>query len=171
MEQIDKQIESMVLLRKAMRQENRWQLFTALLLLIVGAALSYFFFNQQTLLSILGLVGVLVGARLTHLFFHQLNVDETKLMRLLHHQPEKIVWVYSVITARSPFGFQLFKHGLLYFMLLDGDNISVSLPSAQLKIVSEGLNGMLPHATFGYTKEREAFYQKAPERLLRKADN
>jgi hypothetical protein len=171
MEQIDKQIEAMVLLRKAMRQESRWQMITAILLLLFGVVLSYFFFNQNTLLSILGLVAVLIGARLTHLFFHHLNVDKNKLMRLLHEQPEKIVWVYSVVTARTPFGFQLFKHGLLYFMLLDGDNISVSLPSVQLKIVSEGLNGMLPHATFGYTKEREASYQKAPERLLKKVGN
>ncbi len=171
MEQIDKQIEAMVLLRRAMRQESRWQMMTALLLLLLGAVLSYFFFNQNTLLSILGLVAVLVGARLTHLFFHQLNVDKNKLMHLLHEQPEKIVWVYSVVTERTPFGFQLFKHGLLYFMLLDGDNISVSLPSVQLKIVAEGLNGMLPHATFGYTKEREVTYQKAPERLLKKVDN
>ncbi len=171
MEQIDKQIEAMVLLRKAMRQESRWQLITALLLLLFGIVLSYFFFNQNRFLSVLGLVAVLVGARLTHLFFHQLNVDKTKLMHLLHQQPEKIVWVYSVVTERTPFGFQLFKHGLLYFMLIDGDNISVSLPSAQLKIVSEGLNGMLPHATFGYTKEREVHYQKSPEMLLKKADN
>lgn len=171
MEQVDKQIEAMVLLRKAMRQESRLQLFSASFLLVFGAVLSYFFFNQNTLLSVLGLIAVFVGARLTHLFFHQLNVEENKLMHLLHEQPEKIVWVYSVVTERTPFGFQLFKHGLLYFMLLDGDNISVSLPSAQLKIVSEGLNGMLPHATFGYTEEREVHYQKSPKMLLKKTDN
>lgn len=82
MEQIDQQIEAMVLLRKAIRQESRLQLFSAFLLLVFGAILSYFFFNQNRFLSILGLVAVLVGARLTHLFFLSTQCGQNKVNAL-----------------------------------------------------------------------------------------
>ncbi|MCR9100062.1 MAG: hypothetical protein NXI25_08935 [bacterium] len=51
--------------------------------------------------------------------------------------------------------------------LRDGDDISVSLSTDDLKAVSKYLNGLLPHATFGHTKGREQWFMASPLMLLR----
>jgi hypothetical protein len=51
--------------------------------------------------------------------------------------------------------------------LRDGDDISVSLSTDDLKAISKYLNDLLPHATFGYTKDREQWFMASPLMLLR----
>jgi len=90
---------------------------------------------------------------------------------MLQKEPKRIVWVYSIVTKRMPFGFQINQSGTMYFKLLDGDELTLSFPASELKSISEMLNYHLPHATFGYTKEREQWYMAHPELLLRQEDS
>jgi len=154
-------------LRRAVRRELRLKLLASLTLLLVGAGLCYYFFGQNVVLTIVGLVGAVIGLRFTYQFVTMWHEDDTPLMRLLKYQPEQIVWVYSVVTQRLPFGFQFSKSGTLYFKLRDGDEHSVGMSANDLKRVSKMLNRLLPHATFGYTQDREQWFMAAPEMLLR----
>jgi hypothetical protein len=86
---------------------------------------------------------------------------------LLEHHPRQIVWVYSIVTERLPFGFNVARAGLMYFKLADGDEITVSLPAERLPWISRYLNDRLPHATFGYSRDREQWYLASPYLLLR----
>lgn len=158
---------SMKLLRTAISKENRQQLIAAIILTISGLLCTYFAFEKSHIIAALGILVTIIGIRLTFKFIQRQNVEESHLVYLLFHKPEKIIWVYGVVTQHQPFGFNTTRGGILYFHLIDGDNISVSLSPKRLKQVSKFLNRLLPNAIFGYTKEREQMYAQDPKSLLR----
>ena len=94
------------------------------------------------------------------------RTEDERLWYLLNENPKQIVWVYSITTQTMPFGFHLWDTGTMYFKLLDGDEITVGLPTKKLKMVSKFLNRLLPHASFGYSEERQAQFEKDPKLLL-----
>jgi hypothetical protein len=156
---------SMKLLRRAIARENRLQLIAAMLLTSGGLAIVYFTFTKSHFIAALGMIATLIGIRLTFKFAQQQNVEENYLVHLLFYQPDKIVWVYGLVTQHQPFGFNTTQNGVLYFNLIDGDSISVSLPPQKLKQVSFFLNRLLPKAVFGHTNERARQYERDPRSL------
>lgn len=156
-----------MLLEHALRRE-RWQKYIASLLLMAGAGLT-----MQWAWAHSGLFLVLLGASLFLLggyyaYRHwPLRPLRHPLLDLLRHRPEDIVWVYSIVTQRLPFGLQFQRKATLYFKLVDRGEHTVSLSAKQAKAVSESLNARLPHATFGYSQEREQWYMASPLMLLR----
>ncbi|MFQ5445897.1 MAG: hypothetical protein ACE5FF_03095 [Saprospiraceae bacterium] len=64
-----------------------------------------------------------------------------------------------------PFGFHLWDRGEMYFMLMDGSEVSISLPAVQLKMVLRFMNKLLPHASFGYSAERQRQFEMDPATL------
>ena len=95
------------------------------------------------------------------------NKEQTAFMDLLTKQPQKIVWVYTIITQRMPFGLEWSKSGTIYFKLINGEELTVTMPAKHITFVSRSLNKLLPHATFGFTKDREQWYMASPEMLLK----
>ncbi len=155
------------LLRQALRREMRLQLITCISLAVLGLVLSVAFFASSIILTIIGLFFMVIGINLTYQAARGHRPDDHPLMEVLRHQPHRVVWVYSVVTQRMPFGLQFSQNGILYFKLIDGDQISVSAPRKHLKLISKTLNRLLPHASFGYTKDREQWFLASPELLLR----
>ncbi|MCB0705795.1 MAG: hypothetical protein KDC34_10820 [Saprospiraceae bacterium] len=92
-------------------------------------------------------------------------IRQHRLFLMLEKQPDHFVWVYGLINQMSPYGFLFMRQGILYFKLADGQEISVSIPDDRLKMVSRFFNRVLPHATFGYSAERERMYKTNPEGL------
>lgn len=158
-------------LRKAIRREQRWQLVACLALLVAGLSMCYFFFATHIILTIMGLFLAVLGLRYTVRAFRLLRPEDHPLMRLLRYQPHRIVWVYTVVTQRLPFGLQIQRSGTLYCKLIDGDEVSVSLPGRHLKLVSKTLSRLLPHASFGYSENRQQWYLASPALLLRKEED
>ncbi len=99
------------------------------------------------------------------------RAKEHRLFYYIKENPRHIVWVYSILKVQLPFGFQVAKSGTLYFKLADGDEISVGLPEHQLKLVSESLNAILPHASFGYSQERDQLFSINPALLVYHEDD
>ena len=83
----------------------------------------------------------------------------------LREHPERIVWVYSMVTERMPFGLNLMRSGVLYLYDDAGEAHSFSLRADQLLLVTKTLNRLLPRAEFGYTQERELKYRGEISRL------
>ncbi|MEM9929786.1 MAG: hypothetical protein AAF840_08215 [Bacteroidota bacterium] len=79
--------------------------------------------------------------------------------RQLREEPESIVWVYSMVVERMPFGFKTTDVGTLYLVDTEGDCHTFGLKPKDLKLVTKTLNRVLPHAEFGYTPEREMKYR------------
>lgn len=157
----------MQLLCKALLREVRLQMFFALLLTVGSMILISYFFNENVILTALGLMGFPIGLRFFFRASKEAEIDANHLLLLLNNHPEKIVWVYGLDMQRFPFGFEFMHSGVLYFKLNDGDEISVALPAKKLKLVSRFLNRILTSATFGYTKERAEAYEKNPMALSR----
>lgn len=157
----------MFLLRRAVRREQQLKLLCAVASIAGGITMCYLFFQFSILLTIIGLAGTVLGIRYLFSFLAHRRADDSQLMHLLRHQPGQIVWVYSVVTQRLPFGLQVGSSCTLYFKLINGDEITVGLPPKRLKVVARLLNRLLPHASFGYSKDKEQWYLASPEILLR----
>ncbi len=99
-----------------------------------------------------------------------LNAEKHRLIWLLKNQPYAIVWVYYVKTDQLPFGFHLSSATTLYFKLSDGDEITVGVSKKEFKIISRYLNRLLPHATFGYSRDRAQWYHVHPDMLRKKKE-
>lgn len=153
-------------LQRCLRREHLLKLLAAAGLLLLGLSFVSLFFQGYIILTVFGLVCTVLGVRFLSKLLSSKHTEEHRLFRLLQHQPKQIVWVYSVVTERLPFGFQIARYGTLYFKLVDGDDISVSVPAGDLKRVTAFLNPLLPHASFGYTRDREQWYIASPLMLL-----
>ncbi len=156
------------LLHRAQRRELQLQLVSFLAMLALGIICCCFAWHNNALITIAGLTfTVLSLTALYHLYQHW---HDDRLMRILVHHPQQIVWIYTVVVQRMPFGVHLFQSGTIFFKLADGSEISVILPENKLRLVCHTLGRLLPHATIGYSKELETQYQKNPASLLRKTD-
>ena len=153
---------------RALRREQQVQLVARTFLILVSATVGNQFVRVNWTISMVAFSGLFVGILLLiRLLRSKPWDDHHALLELLEHTPERVVWVYGTVTEQMPFGFKVTQGGVLYFKLLNGDDHSVGMSPQHLKLVSRFLNRVLPHATFGYTKERAAAYQTDPRSLLR----
>lgn len=159
----------MHILERSIHGELRLQVIAAACLFGLGVFLCYVFFSNSVILSIIGLGIAVIGIRQVYLTLRALRLADHEILHLLREKPHQIVWVYSVVTERSPFGFTFMRQGTMYFKLASGDQLSVMMPSGKLKLVSRFLNRLLPHASFGYSIDREQLYEISPEQLRRNA--
>ena len=153
-------------IKKAEKREIVLVLLGSTIFLIIGIVLMLMFYNRSIILAIIGLVAIILGAKLIYNRFSMISTGEMPLMTTLMKEPQKVVWVYAVVTQRMPFGFQVNQTGTMFFKLIDGNEITLTLPASELKPISEMLNYHLSHATFGYTKEREQWYLAHPAMLM-----
>jgi len=155
------------LLQQAAKREQAVKLFSAIALLILAVVLITLFFEKNTLFSIIGLLALLLAVQFGYQYFLYRKVNQMPLFLLLERKPQDIVWVYALVTERMPFGFKINHNALMYFKLIDRDSICLSVPAKRVEVISKGLNHLLPHATFGFSEDKEQLYIAAPEMLLR----
>jgi hypothetical protein len=158
-------------LEEALQKEWYAKIIATLCLSAAGLAGLWLGIQWSAILALFGLILTTLALRLFYTLMQQLPVSEHRLMKLLREHPRQIVWVYSVVTQRMPFGLEIFRSGLMYFKLADGKEITVELPADRLKGVAEHLNDLLPHASFGYTRDREQWYMAEPLMLLVEPEN
>ncbi len=158
----------MRVLFRAVERESMVKLMLCLALFIAGMTLIGISLTSSPLLVLIGFAGVLWSLRLCAFAARELHSEDSRLYYILRHQPRRIVWVYAVETQRMPFGLTFSRNALLYFKMIDGDEISVSVPAGKARLISRTLNRLLPHATFGYSPEKAKAYEKHPETLIRK---
>jgi hypothetical protein len=153
---------------KAIRREIHAQLWVCgiTFCLLIGL-LIYSIVKGNSLLTVFSLGAVIIWLRVVFSVMKRRRVIDSPLIQTLMRQPGRIVWVYAVVTSRMPFGLQIAQNGLMYFKLINGDEFTLSAPIKELKLISRFLNRLLPHATFGFTKDREQWYMAAPELLLK----
>lgn len=154
-------------IRRALKREIFLKLLASLALLVFGALLTAYAFQLNAIIVIVGFILTVVGIKLTRDAILNRNVEKSPLMQLLLKQPRKIVWVYYVLTQQMPFGLEFSRNATIYFKLVDGDEITLSMPENETKIVLKMLLIRLPHATFGYSRDREQWYMASPELLYK----
>ncbi|MEM6377323.1 MAG: hypothetical protein AAF705_03865 [Bacteroidota bacterium] len=161
---------AMRILVKAIRREVLFQIVATNLLLVFGCLLVLFQYDKSVFLTIIGLGAVVLSARLLWRNFPSFMLQNHVLYKVLYENPQNVVWVYSTVTQRMPFGLEFISNCVIYFHLMDGSHESVSLPSKKQKLVSKFLNRLLPHATFGFSEERQQQYDIDPFMLMRRKE-
>ena len=160
----------MQLLEAAIRREAQQQFAAGAALFFLGLYLAYSTFHSNVPLMVIGLAIALISAKLLHYAMVSLRGGNNRLLQILEEQPAQVVWVYSMVVERAPFGIHLYRSGTFFFKLADGMELSVRLPMRYMRTISRFLNRLLPHATFGYSPDREYSFRLSPE-SLRKANN
>ncbi len=158
---------AMQLIYRAIQKERHTKLALALCLMVGGVVFPYLYFQKNNFVTVAGAAALLIGMRLMFGTIRTPQAVDERLWFLLNERPRHIVWVYSVTTRTMPFGFHLWDVGTMYFKLLDGNEISINLPVKKIKMVSRFLNRLLPHASFGYSDERQLQFEKDPKLLLK----
>lgn len=158
----------MRVLYRAIRRERNIKLIIALSLMFIGVMLPYFYFQKNKFIWSIGLAALAIGIWLMFSIIRTPQAVDERLWFLLNKETKKIVWVFSISTQRMPFGFHLWDAGTMYFKLVDGDELTINVPTKKLKMVSKFLNRLLPHASFGFTEERQAQFEEDPKLLLKK---
>ncbi len=153
---------------KALQLERNQKLIGAICALAFGIWLIFrlTFERSQLILGLISLTAVVIGVRLLFNTLQQWNIKSHPLMHLLQTSSQKIVWVYSMVTVRLPFGIQMQRVGTVYFKLDDKDEYTVKIHEQDLKIVMDYLNQQLPQVSFGYSQEKEQWYMANPMLLL-----
>ena len=159
---------AMRLIHNSVQKERTVKLVFALCLMTAAVTVPYFNKSRNNFIYGSCLLAFIIGLQLLYQVIRRSRAADERLLNLLNKNPEQIVWVFSLTTQTMPFGFHLWDTGTMYFKLLDGDEITVSLPAKKLKMVSKFLNRLLPHASFGYSEERQAQYENDPKSLLKK---
>lgn len=154
-------------IKSAERRENILILLASMTMIIIGTVIVWNFLEENIFVIIIGFSINILGIYYAFKRIAVLANDEYPITTLLLKQPRKVVWVYSIVTQRMPFGFVINHSGTMYFKLIDGSEMTLSLPAEELKSISEMLNYHLPHATFGYSKEKEQWFLAHPEMLLK----
>lgn len=157
------------MIAKSLRRERNQKLIAgvAALALGIGLASRFPFKPHEWFLGILMLALLVVGILIIVKLIRNWELDQMELIRLLKYEPMEIVWVYSIQTSRLPFGIQLQEECTMYFKLMNRDFIEIKLPKSKIKMVSEVLNVVLPHATFGYSVDNAQWYVANPALLLK----
>ncbi|MBK8880169.1 MAG: hypothetical protein IPN74_17065 [Haliscomenobacter sp.] len=158
---------AMRLLQRAIRRELRLQFAASLGLFFLGFYIVYNCYHSNMVLMVMGLSISLIATKLLQYTISNLRKGSNRLLNILQNQPGQVVWIYSVVIERMPFGILLMRAGTMFFKMADGTEMSVRLPGNHLRTVSRFLARLLPHATFGYTSDRDYSFRLSPENLRR----
>jgi len=158
---------AMRLLERAVLRDLLLQFAASAGLFSLGAWIAYNTYADNLPLMVIGLAIALIAGKLLDYSARNLRKGSNKLLVVLRESPWQVVWVYSVIVERRPFGIYFFRTATLFLKMEDGSELSVHLPHRHLRTVSHFLNRLLPHATFGYTSDRDYDYRVSPGRLRR----
>ena len=121
-------------------------------------------------MSIVSLFVLVLGFKLLYEGLRNYDVFQSELVKTIESEPLRIVWVYSTLTLSSPYGINLFNSGIIYFKLIDGSQIELRVPHKRLKKVTEELQMLLPHSSFGHSTQKEQWYIAEPAMLLKSAE-
>ena len=153
-------------LLRAIRLEWKEKMVTCLLLFLIGGVLLWYGFNTRAILIFPGLVLGAFALRIFLILLQESDPHRHQLIHILKKNPQQIVWIYSVCEERMPFGIKIAESGTLLFKLANREEITLSLPVKQLSFITQSLNNLLPHATFGYSDDRQQWYLADPYLLF-----
>jgi len=160
------------ILKASLRRTLQVKSLLALALLGIGVLLIFFFSKglprpTEITVRVFGTMAGMSGLFIFMHVFRNLDVGRALVVRQLEEEPQDVVWVYHYITVNMPWGIELFRIITLHIHLADGSKHAVFVKNDRLKELLGALQSLLPHATFGYSAEREQLFRANPE-LLRK---
>ena len=113
-----------------------------------------------------GLVGI-IGLYACIYAFRSLKPSKLLILHTLQEKPKDIVWSHQYILQNMPFGVEVFKVCDIYLYTRHGQKDCIRVKLEKLDEIQQALERDLPHATFGYTVQREQLYRANPDMLYK----
>lgn len=113
-----------------------------------------------------GIVGA-VGLYAIIYAYRSINPNRLSILRMLKEQPNDIVWSHQYILQNMPFGVEVFKVCDIYLYTRHRDKDCIRIKMEKLEEIQQALERDLPHATFGYSVEKEQLYRANPNMLYK----
>ncbi len=167
---MDELIDGMLALKKVLRRERRQKLLVLNLSLVGAVLCAYAAWVQdrgRSLLIILAMVILLAALRFLRDILREWKPENSPILQRLHQTPKSIVWVYTVETQLMPLGINLQREQTLCLRLLQGDELQLRASPKEVAVIKNALKIQLPHASFGYSPEREQWYMANPALLYK----
>lgn len=160
-------LDGMLVVQKLLRRERWTKLYVAAMALAASGALAGVAYRASdkplaVLCAVLSLVLIVVSVRLIRDIAQAWNPRQDALLQILHQSPQLIVWVYRIHTHLAPFGIYAFQRVDLVLRLTNGSMLHLRGSIREIDCVEQMLRVQLPHATFGYSAEREQWYTANP---------
>lgn len=147
-------------------REIRLVFFLSFFALVAGTCLLMISLKQGMLFAFLGAILVGIAGWLYFQYREIQDPEHSPIIKVLRNEQRRIVWVYPYITEVMPFGISLFKRCYIIMKLDDGEEHSFIIRMREKKLLLKWMKRLLPHTTFGFSKDREARYGNSPERFL-----
>ena len=120
-----------------------------------------------TISVILSMILWTVALRFSYSIWREWQIERSPLLVLLHQSPQLFVWIYMIRVEVMPFGVQFWNEDTLVFKLSNRSELQIRATSREIDRIRATLLILLPHATFGYSKEKEQWYMANPAMLLK----
>ena len=117
---------------------------------------------------ILGLILMGPGVYLFLKAFQNWDIEDSEIIQTISNDTKNVIWVYPYVTQVMPFGISLFDRCYIIMKTLDGKELAFKVPVRKKKLLLNWLKRLIPHARFGFSKERETLYGQSPESFLNK---
>lgn len=147
-------------------REIRLVFFLSFFALCAGTALLMVSLKYGILFAFLGSILVGISAWLYFQYREIQDPEKSPIIKALREEQGQIVWIYPYITEVMPFGVSLFKRCYIIIKLDDGAEHSFIIRMKEKKLLLKWMKRLLPHTTFGFSKDREARYGISPESFL-----
>lgn len=158
------------IIQRAIRKDIRMQFFFGFIACFIAFLLGYSFYGENVFLCIIAVAIFLGALLLLRNVWTYRKLNQHPILNLLSQKPQSVIWVYTVLTQRMPFGLQFSQTGTVYFKKTDGTEQSLSIPAKELNSLSDALQKILPHATFGYSVDKAQWYTADPWMLYREEE-
>lgn len=162
----------MELIKKGVIYDRNYQLVVGAILVCSGLALLYFVPESSDIgarISVYVVSGILF--LLSLMFFYEASKkakpEKQPVLQYIEFDPKQIVWVYSYIIETMPFGIRFMKMHTVYFYFKNGKYTTIRVSPKVHNALMGDLKDRLPHASFGFTSEKEQLYKANPELLYR----
>lgn len=162
----------MELIKKGIIYDRNYQLVIGLVLILSGVAFLFFVPGSADIgakVSVYVLSGILF--LLSILFFKEAykktKLNKQPVLQYIEFDPRQIVWVYSYVIETMPFGIRFLKMHTVYFYFKNGKYTTIRVSSDVHNKLMGDLRDRLPHASFGFTSEKEQLYKANPALLYR----
>lgn len=162
----------MELIIKVIRKNTWFQTVGGGLLCLTGSVIVLINFQNISDNSGLFFTGLGVALFMLGLFFAiscllKLKTSRNQLIKILQNNPKKVVWYYAYIVENMPFGVRVLQMSTIFIFFVDGKHTTLRVSKKETSRVMQALSELLPHATKGYSVEREQLFKANPRMLYK----
>lgn len=160
----------MQILKSALLRDRNLKIFIGLLLFIFSIGVIIVISKSLPAKTVYSLSFFLVLIGFAGLYFLvqgllRYDTQSNFLLQLINYNPQLVVWVYFRKIESAPFGIHILQFTTLFIFLSNREFIALPMSENKINALLPKLKKRMPHALFGYSKQRQQLYAISPDLL------